>query len=811
MDSPIENDVPVSEYQDGNLFLKKLSDGSVLLEEENQMHGEVPMDPMNHDQNLAECLPDHVLKEISHYLKRAIEDDIQSQEEFFEGIAKIIELLGIHMTQTAEKEDLPFKGASTVYSMALWESALDLQASAISSLYPSSNMVDCVIRGESNNETLDTSYRKKTFFNYYLTDVAKEFKKESKRTILWAILCGSCYKKVFICPVLGRPTSQFIRPEDFIVNRSYTTHLTATRKTHITYLNYRDLQIRRLKGIYRDVAIMRQSGEGQTDNFIQDQLNLVSGHTEDFSNDYDDLYKIYECHIDYKIKEDILAPQYDLPIPYIITMDENSGQILRIQRNWKKGDFLTKKREYFVNYSLLPSLDGEGYGLVNYAGRSAQAATVLKRQIINATTYANFPGGMYQSGIRLENNNIRPAPGEFVPIQTGGLPINQCIDTLPYKDASPTAINLLDREEDDVKRPSSIINQKIMDMAPRAPMGSVLAMLENLQKVPNLILSGFHESFGHELMLFNDRFSEWLPEGQPYPFMVPGGEHAIMKSDFQDNIIVVPASDPSLQNTTYRFMQSEIILNQARQNPDIHNMRFACEYLYKNLGLSPENIENLLPPPQKNEPVPLDPITENQNLMTGKPVKAGIMQDQDAHITTHSLITQNPQSTPEQRQAAQAHIQEHESLKLLIEMQQKIGFEMPQDPSQIPPEVQNQIAVAAAQVAAQKLQEIQAQTQRPEPPLDPARVELEEVHRRAEADRLKHQIDEIKLQIEEQKLLMNHQLEEQRLQQKNQVDKIKSDLDAAKINLDAVLREKDLLLRQLKELKTNQPIEENYV
>jgi len=792
-------DAPHELIQDGKQLIR-FPDGSAYLGDvEEARH--INIDPNDHDQNLASVLPEDVVSKIGYVLKAAIEDDAESQSVYFGAIANTIKLLGLNLNSEEEKDDLPFKGASSIYSTALFESALDLVASAIASLFPSQGMVDCIINGEANDDVRDTAYRKKVWFNYYLTQIAKEFKKESKRTLLWAILCGSCYKKVYIDPALGRPTSSFIRPEDFVVNREFSTHLAATRKTHILHMSGRDFMLRKMAGMYVDIEITDDDGYSGSAQEIQQQLNDMSGvEREGNASELDEKYILYECHVDYHIKEDPLAPEFELAMPYIITIDSTSGQVLSIRRNWERNDFLKKKKEYFVNYSLLPSLDGEGYGMVNYAGRLAESATAITRQLINAGTYANFPGGIYAAGIRIENNNLRPAPAEFVPIQTGGLPINQVISPLPYKEPSPALRELLNSIEDSIRKPSAIINQKVAEIAPRAPMGSTLAMLESMQKVPNAILQGFHESFQQELMLFNDRFADWLPDDKPYPFMVPGGEHVIIKQDFQDHVMVVPASDPSLQNSTYRFMLSEIILNQAKSSPELHNMHYVFEYFYKNMGLSPEDISQILPAQQQEAP-PFsgDPITEDQYLLTGKPVTASVAQDHEAHILVHQLVVNNPQASPQAQAAAMAHIQEHEGMKLLVEMQATIGFEMPADPSQIPPEMQNQIAVAAAQIAQQKMAEMQPN--QAQAPLDPGFVMDEDSKRKAEIAHERIGIDKLKIALEEQKVETEFAIEEMKLQQKQQNDIMKAELENKKIELDHVSKEKEQLLKEVQSLK----------
>jgi len=812
------------ESMHGDTRLLQFPDGSAAIGEDPQaLSNHEMMNEEDHYQNIAKVLPEQDVRQLGFELKNAVEEDIQSQESYFEAIANAIRLLGLDIEGTNEKEDLPFEGATGICSTALFESLLDMLATATSSLYPPTGMVDTVVQGESTQELLDRAYRKKLFFNYYLTQVAKEYKKDARRALSWAILAGSCYKKVYIDPLLQRPVAQFIRPEDFIIHSHHATHLTAMRKTHIIRMGQKDLKLRIMSGRYRDETNLIKEDQYRADvPEIQDALNETMGIDLTHTGRYgDEEYLLYEIHCEHYLESDPKAPPYDLPMPYIVTIDAKSGYVLDICRNWDPQDVLRKKKEYFVNYSLLPSLEGEGYGLTHYAGRLSEAATMIKRQLINTGTYANFPGGLYAAGIRVENNNLRPAPGEFVPVQTGGLAIDQVISPLPYKEPSPTLGALLTQIEDSIKRPSAIINQKVAEMTPQAPMGSVLAMLESLQKVPNAILEGFHESFSHELMLFNDRFAEWLPPNVPYPFKVPGGEHQIMKTDFDDDILVTPASNPALQNSSFRFMQSEIILNQARQGADIHNMRFAYEYFYKNLGLSPEEIKELIPSPQENPP-PFsgDPVTENTYLMTNKPVQATLTQDHAAHMMVHQLILANPNTTPEVGAATKAHLQEHEAQQFLVDMQARLGFQLPPDASQIPPEMQNQIAVMASQVAQQKMQEQQAQ--QPPPPMDPvlATVEIEKmkIDQKRETDtqklandaqklsmdreneQTKLMIEQMRLQLEEDKIKGGMDIETMKIQQKQEADAMKFSLEEKTKEVEYMKAQNMQLYKQLEEV-----------
>jgi len=812
--SPFDNPTAPEAIAIGeNSHIMKFPDGSVAVNPQVDQENNFPnmSNFTQHDENLALLLSDNELRDIGNSLKDSIEEDIESQEQFYEAVAKTIEYLGLTLTSEADKEDLPFKGASSVYSSALFETAVDLIASVKGAIFPTSGMVDTVVLGEAADHLQDIAYRKKAFFNYYFDTVAKEFRKEAIRTAFWAILAGSAYKKVYICPVLGRPVSNFIPIEDFIVNREHSSHMAASRKTHIIRINERELQIRIMTGMYRDINIMKQEDRTEGTDVIKEQLDLISGHEFTRSNHEDAGYTIYECHVDYRIKGDPECGKYDIPLPYIITIDEKSSRVLSIRRNWDEKDFLKKKREYFVNYSLLPSLDGEGYGLVNYAGRLAEAATSLTRQLINSGTYANFPGGVYQSGIRLENNNLRPAPGEFVPIQTGGVPVGQAIEALPYKEPSAALGELKNQIEDNIRKPSAIINQKVTDMAPRAPQGTVLAMLENLQKVPNAILQNMHESFSRELELFNERFAEWLPENQPYPFMVPGGKHVIMKEDFQADIQVLPSSDPSTKNATHRFMLSEIVIQKAAENPDIHNMEFAYQYFYKNLGLSEEDIKQLLSPKSAEsaqEVQPLDPVSTMMAIMNGQPVAAAVWQDHAAYMSViESWMQMNPQNP--NLPAAEALRAQHEAFQYMIDVYAKLNMAPPEDPAKLTPDQQNELAVGVAQIKIQEAQEAAAQAgPPPEPPLDPAKVMLEDSQMKAQTAHEKNELEAKKIELEARKVEMEFALKEQEFNLKSQIqtlqqalDEQKAQLDFAKTEHEQAMKERDQVLKEKNDLQ----------
>lgn len=809
--APSQDDLPTGDspsiMQGENSSILRFPDGSAVIGPNEDESSRFPnqMNPDNHDENLALFLDENELRDIGNSLKFSIEEDVESQEQFFESVAKIIGFLGLNLASESEKKELPFDGATSIYSTAMFESTLDLVCSTRNSIFPNDNMVETIILGEANEQLQDIAYRKKAFFNYYLDNVAKEFRKEAIRTIFWATIAGSAYKKVYICPVMGRPVSNFIPINEFIVNREHSSHLASSRKTHILKINEREFQLRIMSGLYRDINIMQQDDRTDSTDVIQEQLKELSGFDSSNRNDSDNGYKIYECHTDYRIKSDPAANQYNIPLPYIISIDEKSAKVLSIRRNWREDDLLKKKREFFVNYSLLPSLDGEGYGLVNYAGRLTEAATSLTRQLINAGTYANFPGGVYQQGIRLENNNLRPAPGEFVPIQTGGIPVGQAIESLPYKEPSPTLLTLKNDIEDNIRKPSAIINQKITDLAPRAPQGTVLMMLENLHKIPNAIMQNFHESFTMELELLNDRFAEWLPNGKPYPFMVPGGSSVIMKEDFNVDIQVKASSDPSKQNSAHRLLVSEIAFDTAKELPDFHNMDAVLRYRYKNIGLSEEEINKLLSPKEKEtpQPQPLDAVSTIMALTQGEPTTAAVWQDHDAYITIIDLWIQANQQNPN-IQAALALKAQHEAFKYMVDVYAKLNVPPPENPAELTPDQQNQLAIAVAQIKTNEANEAAAQAgPPPEPPLDPARVMMEDSLLKAQMAQEKHQLEYKRLELENQKMQMEFMIKEQEFNLNAQIQSLKQALDEQKSHIEFMkvsheqeLKERDQLLKE---------------
>lgn len=778
----------------GNLNIISFPDGSTAIEPKSQS-SRFPF-KRHHRENLAVLLDEQEVRKLGGILKDAVEDDIESQAPYLEAVSKMIELMGIDLTSVPDNDDLPFKGASSVYSAAAFETLQSIAANARDLIYKSSGMWDSHVIGTPTQQLEDIASRMKDWYNYYFDYVYKDFRKESMQYINWTCLAGSAYKKVFICPVLRRPISEAIPLEDFIINNVYTSYLTASRRTHRLRLTEREFKTRIMMGLYKNIEVPRQEDDGSETNVVGDQLNKISGY-EPMGIRLDGTYNIFEIHTDAYIEGDDRAPKNGIPVPYIVSVDEESGQVLRISRNWREGDDSYQRIEYFVGNYMLTPLRGAGYGLVHYAGRLAEAATSMKRQSVNAALYANFPGGIYQQGTRIDNNNICPAPGEFVPIMCAGS-VKDAIQPLPYREPSSALNDLIAGFEESIRRPSAIIDQKIADIPMNAPVGTTQVIFDQLHKVPNAIMQNFYEALTREAELFKDRFAEWLPEGRPYPFKVAGGDRVIMKEDFLASVNVMPSADPTTKNSAHRFIVSEIVLNNAKSAPDIYNLKFANQMYLLDMGVSPENVEKLLTPPQPEPtppPPPMDPVSTMMAIIKGEPVKAAVWQDHDAYIAIlDAWIQSNPQDP--HLPNAMALKTEHEAFKYMVDVYASLGMQPPQDPSQIPPDQQNQLAVQVAHLKVQEMQQAQAAQQQQDPQLDLAAVELQSAKMQADIDHEKNQLEFSKIELSRQKMEMDFELNVQEFQLKSQIQHLQAERESFKIAHDEAIKERDQALKE---------------
>jgi hypothetical protein len=683
-----------------------------------------------HNSNLALYMDDMDLNAVGEMLLSGVEEDRQSRAEWETTMSEGIKLMGLKI----EDRQTPFKGACGVYDPLLAEAVVRWQAVACGELLPASGPVKTQVIGVANEQLDAQASRVKDFMNLYLTELAPEFYEEFDQMLFWLALVGSTFKKVYQDRLLGRPVSRFVLPDNFIAAYGTTDLETSPRYCHITPMTRRNFRLAQLAGVYRDIKVGDPQPDDTDQTPIQAQVDGVQG-VEPGAEGTEE-YKIYEVYADLNLEG--FENEDGIPLPYIVTIEEGSRKVLSIYRNYEEEDPTFQRQSSFVHYKLMPGVGFYGLGYAHLLGNSAKTATSIRRQLIDAATLNNFPGGLRVKGMRLDDNNIGIGPTEFREIDTGGMPIQNAIMTMPYKEPSQVSLALLKETYESARNLANTAEIAVGEGRQDAPVGTTVALMEAATRLQSATLKRAHKAFNRELKMIADLFGKYLPD-EPYPFPVRGGMSAIMREDFSNNIDVIPVSDPNISSSAQRMMRAEALLRFATQQPDQHNLREAYRQMYVEMGIPEEKIELLLLPEQA-KPKPLDPLSENQNALTGKPLVAGAYQDHDAHIAAHAPIA-------EENPALQAHINEHLALKMRVQVEQIIGQPLPPPGQPLPPEIENQLATMVAQAMQQLAPSYKPQPPGPDPMLQ---VEQMKVQQRDADSKLDAQVDMAKAQLEAQ-------------------------------------------------------------
>jgi hypothetical protein len=728
--------------------------------------------PTQHNANLAEgdYLSEDALSKISNYIIDAVEDDIASRSEWEMCLKDSVRLLG----NKIERKSWPFKNASGVWDPIMMQAVLTFQATAYPELLPPDGPIKTDIMGDENEMVLDIAQRQEEWGNFFLTQIAQEYYPDFDHLLFYTPLMGCSFKKVYQDSVRDRPVLPFIKPQDFVVNYGTTSLETCSRITQIIHFSEKEIRGYQESGFYRNINLQNSTVD-ETSNQLTEIINENSG-MKPGDDEYNKEYKVYESHIDLDLNdflglgEDQIEFKDKTFLPYIITIAVESKKILSIYRNWEEFDDEYKKIQYFIDYQFIRGLGFYGYGYAHILGNQAHTATAIMRQLIDAGMLANFPGGIRSKGMQLETDTLTIGPGQFAEVETGGLPLQQSIMPLPYKEPSQTLYNLLEKVEDNAGKLAGSANLQVADFNINAPVGTTLALLEQTQKLQSTIMRRMHQSMRQEFRLLYQLFKKHMVD-EPYKFLGKKSNSHISRQDFIDSVQLIPVSDPNSNSSTHRLVKYESILRLASQFPQIHDMRQIYELIYRELKIA--NIDKILP--KQEEMMPLDPVTENMHAMKNMPMKAAIWQDHQAHIMVHQqLLMQGPNPVVE------AHIQEHMAFDYLLNMQQMMGMELPQQVEQLPPELQNQIAMAAAQAVQQMQQEQQQQNP---PPLDPALVMLEDVKMQAKAKAEEVKVKVMGIEQKSESDTLKARTEAFKAQKKFQVDKAKLDFEKEKFNL----------------------------
>lgn len=650
----VQVDAPI-EFPNGAEVMDDGEGGAIVqaLEAMGAMPSQEELIPF--DANLAEFLDDSVLGELSSELRALYEEDLDSRSEWEEAYVKGLDLLGVK----TEDRSTPFEGASGIVHPMVAESVTQFQAQAYKELLPAGGPVRTQVLGAQTQEREAQAARVKDFMNYQIMEVMHEYDPDMDQLLYYLPLSGSTFKKVYFDVTRNRPVSKFIPAQDLVVPYSASDLMTASRVTHVLRMDLNDVRKMQVAGAYRDVELT--GGDDEEENPVKQKVNELEGLSKNYS---DDVLTILEMHVDLDLEgfEDLdqMGEPSGIKLPYIVTVDETSGKVLSVQRNYSQDDPMMLKRQFFVHYKFTPGLGFYGFGMIHMIGGLGRAATSLLRQLIDAGTLANLPGGFKARGIRVRNDDEPMQPGEWRDIDAPGGSIRDAIIPLPYKEPSGTLAQMLGGLVNDGRRFVSLADQQTSDMGKDAPVGTTVALLERGMKVMSAIHKRLHYAQKSEFRLLARIFAENLPP--VYPYEVAGAPSQIKAQDFDARIDVLPVSDPNIFSMAQRVTLAQTQLQLAQSNPQMHNLHAAYRRMYQ--ALEVQNIDEILPPPPPPQP-PQDPAVENGAIINGQVPQAFPQQDHDAHIQSHLALLELDvlQNAPPVLASLFNHILQHISMK----------------------------------------------------------------------------------------------------------------------------------------------------
>jgi hypothetical protein len=636
-----------------------------------------------------------------------IDNDRNSRKEWEKAYVTGLKLLGLQIEERTE----PWDGASGVFHPMITEAVVRFQSETITETFPAQGPVRTKIVGKETPEKKEAAQRVQEDMNFQLTEVMQEFRPEHER-MLWSLpATGSAFKKVYFDPNIGRQTSVFIPAEDILLPYGTSDIQSCYRVTHVMRKTENEIKKLQQAGFYRDVDI------GSPDKHI-DEINKAKDKETGFADLNDDRYTLHESHVELIVKGDPRAAadeageEVKIALPYVMTYIRGTNTVLALRRNWEEEDDLHLKRQHFVHYQYIPGFGAYGFGLFHLIGGFANSATSLMRQLIDAGTLSNLPGGLKSRGLRIKGDDTPIAPGEWRDVDVGSGAIRDNILPLPYKDPSATLYNLLNTVVEEGRRFAATADMKISDMGANAPVGSTLALLERQLKVMTAVQARVHFTLKQELQLLAAIIRDYTDDEYTYE---PDGEEGprAKKGDYR-HVDILPVSDPNAATLSQRVVQYQAVIQLAQSAPDIYDLPKLHRGMLEVLGI--KNADKLVPLEEDQKPV--DPVSENMNALKGKPLKAFQYQDHQAHIQVHTmamqdpivaqLIGQNPRA-PQISAAMQAHIAEHVGFAYRQKIEQQLGMPLPPEGEQLPPQIEIALSGMMAQAAQQVLQQSQAQ------------------------------------------------------------------------------------------------------
>ena len=707
--------------------------------------------------NLAEEMDDKALQMLAEDLLSEFEDDVSSRKDWMQTYVDGLELLGMKIEERTE----PWPGACGVYHPLLSEALVKFQAETMMETFPAAGPVKTQIIGKETPEKKDAAERVQVDMNYQLTERMVEYRPEHER-MLWGLgLAGNAFKKVYFDPNLQRQVSQFIPAEDVVVPYGASNLQTSERVTHVMRKTPNEVKKLQKAGFYRDVELEEPSN-------TLDEVEKKIAEKMGFTASSDDRYKLLEMHVDLDLPD---FPDEDdgkptgIALPYVVTLEKGSSTILAIRRNWNPEDEEKTKRNHFVHYSYIPGFGFYAFGLIHLIGAFAKSGTALIRQLVDAGTLSNLPGGFKTKGLRVKGDDTPIGPGEWRDVDVASGTMRDNIMPLPYKEPSQVLYTLLGTIVDEGRRFASAADLKVSDMSAQSPVGTTLAILERTLKVMSAVQARIHYSMRQEFRLLKDIIRDYTSDD--YQYDPEDGTRSAKKDDY-DLVDVIPVSDPNAATMAQKVVQYQAVMQMAQGAPQLYNLPYLHRQMLEVLGV--RNAEKLIP--IDDDLTPTDPVSENMNIINGKPVKAFIYQDHEAHIAVHMAAMQDPQiqkivgmspTAPAMMAAAAAHISEHVAFAYRKKIEDASGVPYPAPDAKMDESTELEISRLAAAAASkvimesqQKAQQEQAQQQAQDPIVQMQQAELQLKGREVG-------VKEADLKIKQQKVLVDAAAEKDKL------------------------------------------------
>ena len=734
--------------------------------------------------NLAEELDERALTELSGDLMGEVDADLNSRKDWLQTYVDGLELLGMKVEDRTE----PWEGACNVYHPLMTEALVKFQAETMMETFPAAGPVKTVIIGKLTEEKEKAAERVQADMNHQLTDMMPEYRPEHER-MLWGLgLAGNAFKKVYYDPSLERQVSMFIPAEDIVVPYGASSLEVAERVTHVMRKTKNELKKLQAAGFYKDVDL------GEPEHVI-DEVEKKIAEKMGFNATEDDRFKLLEIHanldLDNGDSEDGIA------LPYVVTMEKGTGTILAIRRNWDPEDKKKAKRQHFVHYGYIPGFGFYCFGLIHLIGAFAKSGTMLLRQLVDAGTLNNLPGGLKSRGLRIKGDDTPIAPGEWRDVDVPSGSIRDNILPLPYKEPSQVLQSLMNGIIEEGRRFASAADLQVSDMSANSPVGTTLAILERTLKVMSAVQARIYYAMKQEFKLLKGIIRDYTPS--EYSYEPSEGSRRAKQADY-DDVDVIPVSDPNASTMSQKVVQYQAVMQMVQASPDIYDRVELNKQMLEVLGI--KNVGKLIPAAEDQKPK--DPVSENMAVLNGKPVKAFIYQDHEAHIAVHMAAMQDPKimqivgQSPmaQQMQAAMtAHINEHVAYEYRKQIEEQLGIALPDEDEEIPKDIESDISRLTAQAAQQLLQknqaeaqQQQAQQQQQDPIIQMQQQELQIKAQDSQAKAQKMmadvQLEQAKLELEKEKIASQERIAGIQIGAKTTLDNQRMELEAEKIKSD---------------------------